>query len=150
MILNQSNMRFSLWHGGLKTRSSLKMSEYEYANPNPKGKNVGDCTVRAISLATEQDWEKVYLDLCIQGYMMSDMPSSNDVWGKYLTERGWQYHRLQDTCPFCYTIKNFCDEHTEGTFIVATGSHVVCVDDGKYLDTYDSGEKTALFYFARE
>lgn len=70
------------------------MSKYENINPNPKGKNVGDCTVRAISLATEQDWEKVYLDLCIQGYMMSDMPSSNDVWGKYLTERGWQFESM--------------------------------------------------------
>ena len=28
------------------------MSNFEYVNPNPEKKNVGDCTVRAISLAT--------------------------------------------------------------------------------------------------
>ena len=123
------------------------MSNWDKVNPNPKGKNVGDCTVRAISLATNQGWEKVYLDLCIQGYTMADMPSSNDVWGKYLMDKGWVYRRLQDTCPFCYTINDFCNDHPEGIFIVATGTHVVCVKDGCYLDTWDSGDKVPLFYF---
>lgn len=120
---------------------------FEKQNPNPRNKNVGDCTVRAISLATNQGWEKVYLDLCIQGYTMADMPSSNDVWGKYLMDKGWVYRRLQDTCPFCYTINDFCNDHPEGTFIVATGTHVVCVKDGRYFDTWDSGDKVPLFYF---
>ena len=122
---------------------------YQYRNPNPQGKSVGDCTVRAICLATEQAWEKVYLDLCIQGYMLSDMPSSNDVWGKYLIDKGWEYRRLQDTCPFCYTVKDFCEEHNKGTFIVGTGTHVICVKDGDYYDSYDSGEKVPLFFFER-
>lgn len=126
------------------------MSNWEKVNPNPKGKNVGDCTVRTISLATNQGWEKVYLDLCIQGYTMADMPSSNDVWGKYLMDKGWVYRRLQDTCPFCYTINDFCNDHPDGIFIVATGTHVVCVKDGRYLDTWDSGDKVPLFYFERE
>ena len=126
------------------------MSNYEYVNPNPKEQNVGDCTVRAISLATKQSWGQVYLDLCIQGYVMGDMPSSNNVWGAYLTERGWKMRRLPDTCPMCYTINDFCEEHPEGTYIVATGSHVVCIKDGRYLDAWDSGSKQPLFYFERE
>lgn len=125
------------------------MSNYQYVNPNPRGKSVGDCTVRAIALATDQDWDKVYFDLCIQGYMESDMPSSNSVWGKYLTDHGWQYHRLQDTCPFCYTVKDFAEEHNIGTFIVGTGSHVVCVKEGDWMDAWDSGDKVPLFYFER-
>lgn len=126
------------------------MSNFLQKNPNPKGKNVGDCVVRAIALATDQEWEKVYLDLCLQGYLMNDMPSSNDVWGTYLTDRGWKFHRLQDTCPYCYTINDFCNEHNVGTYIVATGTHVVCTRDGRYLDTWDSGEKIPLFYFERD
>ena len=80
---------------------------------------------------------------------MNDMPSSNDVWGSYLGNQGWAYHRLQDSCPFCYTIADFAKEHNHGTYIVATGSHVVCVKDGNYLDTWDSGDKIPLFYFER-
>ena len=126
------------------------MSNYVHINPNPKNKNVGDCVVRAISIAEDMDWDQVYLDLCIQGYTMADMPSSNDVWNSYLASKGWGYHRLQDSCPFCYTIDDFAREHNNGTYIVATGSHVVCVKDGSYLDTWDSGEKVPLFYFNKE
>ena len=126
------------------------MNRWIKTNPNPNGKNVGDCTIRAISLALMEPWVKIYLDLCLQGYMMSDMPSSNDVWGTYLTDRGWQYHRLQDTCPFCYTVKDFAEEHNTGTFIVGTGSHVVCVQEGDWLDAWDSGEKVPMFFFSKE
>lgn len=123
---------------------------FQQTNPNPLGKKVGDCTVRALSLATGQSWEKVYLDLCIQGYMMADMPSSNNVWGAYLMDRGWQYRRLQDTCPFCYTVEDFCRDKNKGTYIVGTGSHVICVKEGDWMDEWDSGEKTVLFYFSKE
>ena len=126
------------------------MSHYIYVNPNPKDKKVGDCTVRAICLATDRSWEDVYLDICLEGYMLYDMPSSNDVWGTYLIGKGWKYHRLQDTCPFCYTLNDFCDEHPRGIYIVATGTHVICVKDGKYYDAWDSGDKVPLFYYAKE
>lgn len=125
-------------------------NHFLYTNPNPKEKNVGDCTVRAICLALNEDWDKVYLDLCLQGYMMSDMPSSNNVWGTYLTDKGWKYKRLPDTCPLCYTIEDFCNDYPKGTFIVATGSHVVCVKDGSLFDTWDSSEKVPQFFFMRE
>lgn len=126
------------------------MSHYAYINPNPKEKKVGDCTVRAISLAMNKPWEDIYLDLCLEGFMLSDMPSSNDVWGSYLINKGWKYHRLQDTCPFCYTINNFCEDNKKGSFIVATGTHVVYIKDGMYYDAWDSGDKIPLFYYAKE
>ena len=126
------------------------MTRYSFTNPNPKEKRVGDCTVRAIALATNQSWEDTYLDLCLEGYILCDMPSSNNVWGSYLTKRNWEYHRLQDFCPFCYTIENFCEDNPKGIYIVATGSHVVCVKDGKYYDAWDSGDKIPLFYFSKK
>ena len=57
---------------------------YVYYNPNPTGKNVGDCTVRAITKALEQDWDKTYIELSVYGLMLGDMPSANAVWGAYL------------------------------------------------------------------
>lgn len=119
------------------------------ANPNPDKKEVGDCTVRALSIALNKSWEMMYLDLCLQGYMMHDMPSSNDVWGTYLQDKGWMLHRLQDSCPLCYTVRDFCNDYKKGTFILGTGSHVICVQNGKYYDAWDSGSKVPLFYFEK-
>lgn len=64
---------------------------YKYFNPNPCGKNVSDCTVRAICKATGKDWGEVYLRLCMQGYLDGDLPNANACWGAYL--RGSHYVR---------------------------------------------------------
>lgn len=54
---------------------------WTHYNPNPAGRNVGDCTVRALSKALNQDWYTTYLGLCVEGGLMGDMPSANATWG---------------------------------------------------------------------
>lgn len=51
-----------------------------YFNPNPAGKAVGDCVIRAIAKATGRSWGEVYMDLAATGYELADMPSANAVW----------------------------------------------------------------------
>jgi hypothetical protein len=36
---------------------------YKYYNANPLGRHVNDCTVRAISLATEKSWDETFEEL---------------------------------------------------------------------------------------
>ena len=118
-----------------------------YSNPNPHNSLVGDCVVRALSLAMDRPWSEVYLGLCVQGLVLGDMPSSNRVWGEFLKEHGYTRKKVPDECPYCYTIRDFCEEHPEGTYIVCTGTHVVCCKQGNYMDTWDSGDETVLFYW---
>lgn len=113
---------------------------YQQYNPNPKGKNVGDCTVRAIAKATEKDCGETYLRLAMQGYLMGDMPSANACWGAYLRKLGFVRKILPDTCPDCYTLRDFSQEYSKGTYIVALPGHVVCVEDGEIWGSWDSGE----------
>lgn len=122
---------------------------YEQYNPNPHGKMVGDCTVRAIAKATGTDWETAYLNLCVQGYLMGDMPSANACWGAYLRRLGWQRHILPDTCPECYTLGDFAAEYGRGAYIVALSGHVVCVSDGTIYDSWDSSGEVPLYYWER-
>ena len=61
---------------------------YVNYNANPQQKQVGDCVIRAISTVLNQDWETTYIGLAIQGFMMSDMPSSDSVWNEYLKSKG--------------------------------------------------------------
>lgn len=62
---------------------------YFYANPNPKKKLVIDCVVRAVSIVTDRSWHDVFFDICAEGGVLCDMPSSNLVWKKYLEEKGF-------------------------------------------------------------
>ena len=43
------------------------MAWIEY-NPNPRRNRVGDCAIRAIAKATDQDWEMAYTGLYVKGY----------------------------------------------------------------------------------
>lgn len=106
--------------------------------------------IRAISKVTDQDWEKTYLDVCLQGYMMKDMPSSNAVWGAYLLNNGFTRHIIPNTCPDCYTIRDFCNDYPDDTYLLATGSHVVAVERGNYFDTWDSGSTIPIYYWQKE
>ena len=119
-------------------------------NPNPNGSYVGDCVVRAIALAEDRTWNETYINLCLTGLVMYDMPSSNRVWDEYLKSLGYKKHVVPSDCPKCYTIKDFCGEFFSGIYIVGTGTHVVCVKDSNYLDTWDSGEETPLLYWSKE
>ena len=123
---------------------------YIYNNPNPDEKFVGDCTVRALSIALDQSWDNTYMDICAQGAMMHDMPSSNDVWGYYLMSKGFDRHLIEKECKTCYKLKDFCEDHPEGTFVVSTGTHAVAVINGDYYDTGDSGRCIPIFYYEKK
>ena len=123
---------------------------YIQHNETPEGRNGGDCTVRAIAKALGQSWELTYLGLTLQGYMMKDMPPENAVWGAYLKSMGFRRHMIPDSCPDCYTVADFAADHPQGTYLLALPGHVVCVEDGDWYDTWDSGGKTPLYYWKRE
>lgn len=123
---------------------------YVYYNPNPNGKNVGDCVIRAISKATNKDWESVYTGICVTGYSMCDMPSANCVWGAYLRGNGFARDVVPNECPECYSVADFAREHPQGTYILALTGHVVCVKDGDWYDSWDSGDKIPMYYWERK
>lgn len=122
---------------------------YIYYNPNPLKLSVGDCTIRAISRALNISWDKTYKALTNLGFEMYDMPSANRVWGQFLKINGFKKYQLPDTCPDCYTIRDFCRDFPVGVYVVGTGEHVVCVINGNYFDSWDSGNEIPIYYFKR-
>lgn len=106
--------------------------------------------IRAISILTNQDWDKTYLEIALQGYMLKDMPSANHVWGSYLLSNGFKRYVIPNTCPDCYTVIDFCREFPEGEYLLATGSHVVAVKNGNYYDAWDSGYEVPVYYWQKE
>lgn len=137
---------------------ALKMAEwkqevttmYKPYNPNPELTRVGDCAIRAVCRATGQSWEMAFVGIAAQGFVWHDMPSSNRVWGAYLRENGFTRHSLPDDCPDCYTLADFCRDHPTGCYVVAINGHVVCVQDGDWFDTWDSGGEMPIYYWKKE
>lgn len=120
---------------------------FVFYNPNPSMRRVGDCVIRAICKLTGKEWDEVFVGVVAEGFKQKDMPSANNVWGRYLKDNGYKKKNLPDTCPDCYTVKDFCNEHERGKFLLATGSHVVTAEGGDYFDTWDSGDEVPLYYF---
>jgi len=122
-------------------------------NPNPAGRVVGDCTIRAISKALDKSWDDVYVGTALDGFLMSDMPTANSVWGAYLRRNGYRRHLIDDECKDCpdaYTVAEFARDHPQGTYILALSGHVVTVIDGDWYDTWDSGNEIPIYYWIRE
>ena len=123
---------------------------WKYYNPNPAGNLTDDCLVRAICKATGKSWDEVYAWLYVVGFNLKKMVVTNTLWPEYLKGTGYVRQSIPDTCPDCYTVADFAAEHPTGTYILATGSHVVTVHDGDWYDTWDSGRETITASWRRK
>lgn len=120
---------------------------YIYYNPNPTGRLVGDCAVRAISKALSVDWETAYALISANGYAMGDMPSSDSVWGSVLRQNGFYRQSIPNSCPDCYTAEEFTRDHPIGTYVLGFGGHVATVVDGSIYDSWDSSSLSPQYFW---
>lgn len=61
---------------------------FRFCNPNPCNILVGDCVIRACSIALDADWKTVHKDICDLSRERCNMPSANSVWAEYLHRNG--------------------------------------------------------------
>ena len=119
-------------------------------NPNPVGRRVGDCAVRAVSKALGVSWERAYVMMALNGFLMGDMPSNNTVWGAVLRQNGFSMRTLPESCPECYTAADFCADNPEGVFVLGFGNHVAVVESGNLYDAWDSSNEIPLYVWYRK
>lgn len=123
---------------------------WTYYNPNPTGRNVGDCAVRAVAKALNTDWESAYDMIASNGYAMGDMPSSDSVWGAVLRQNGFYRSTIPNKCPDCYTVEDFCHDNPVGTYVLGFGGHVATVIDGDLYDAWDSSRCIPIYVWYRK
>lgn len=121
-----------------------------YFNNNPTGRTVGDCAVRAVSVALGTDWETAYTLISKNGFQMGDMPSSDSVWGAVLRQNGFYRKSIPNTCPYCYTVNDFCCDNPFGVFVLGFGGHVATVIDGDVYDSWDSTQEIPVYVWYRK
>lgn len=120
-------------------------------NPNPiQNDRAGDCAVRAVAKALNLTWEQAYVRLALNGFLMGDMPSSDLVSGSVLRKEGFRREIVPNTCPDCYTIEDFCNDHPSGTFVVKSENHLCTIVDSILYDSWDSSMKVPIYFWTRK
>ena len=111
-------------------------------NPNPKSRNIGDCTLRSYCAAFDIDWDKAF---DIASKIAKEQSSMIQyVAPKVLVEHfgctvdeTYKKTKAKDRI----TVNSFAMTHPYGTYILHVRSHQVTVKNGEYWDSWDSGEK---------
>lgn len=114
-------------------------------NENPCGYRVGDCSVRAVSVALGVDWRTAYALMVTAGYKMCDVPSSDRVWTEVLKAYGFHKKEIDDC-----TAEEFCEDHPKGIYVLGFGGHVATVRDGTLYDSWNSSKEIIRFVLSKE
>lgn len=130
-----------------------KNKVYQYYQPNKKDikDEYGDCVIRAFTKALDKDWLEVFDELIPYARETQTMPNNKPAYEKYLADKGFKWYGIKvakgKKRP---TAESFCKEHKTGTYILRQAHHLVTVVDGKYYDTWESGDRGVYGYWVKE
>ena len=108
---------------------------FRYYNANPRGRNVNDCTVRAISLATGRSWDETFAELSDFAQSQAIMPDEVLYIDEYLERRYEKVCGCRQFYPI--TVGDFVKENPYGIFLITMAGHITCAIDGCIYDTFD-------------
>lgn len=110
-----------------------------YYNANPLGRKVNDCTVRAISLATNSTWDETYDWLSSyakeQAIMMDEVDYIDEFLEKNFTKLCGCKNQVK------VTIAQFVETHPVGTFLITMNGHITCCINGCIYDTFNPKDR---------
>ena len=112
---------------------------YKFYNANPRCRHVNDCTVRAISLATNQSWDDAYRELSHYAQLLCIMPDDVTYIDEYLSENFKQIYSYKIDQKI--TVGEFVKHNPLGTFLITMSGHITCVIDGVIYDTFDPSDR---------
>lgn len=124
---------------------------YKEFNPNPLGKEVGDCTIRALCAVTGKSWYEIY-------DIMSDLGKKLACPFNYIDEiKDFDYHTelfgmvrhkvTREKGKKAMSVAQFCKEHPEGKYILRLSHHHMGVVNGEYCELYPSWEKKTVYTY---
>lgn len=117
---------------------------YEFYNPHPQEKLVGDCVKRALTKASGKTYQEVSNELNrIKREIGASAYNSNPVWKKYVNEY-IKTEKLSFPAVKGEERMNgykFCKYYPEGTYVLRMAGHLSCCVDGVIYDTWDCQDK---------
>lgn len=133
----------------------IRSKRWVYYQPNKKDikDKYGDCTIRALSKALGVTWLEAFdltIPICREEQVTNVFNAPIDARKRTMDKLGFDYTGVSNkrgtTRPTVYT---FAKDHPTGTYICNVANHEVAVVDGKYYDTWDSGNCSLYGYFTK-
>jgi len=112
---------------------------YKFYNNNSLGLFENDCTVRAISTATNNTWDDTYIHLSNVARQQGTMMDDRDFIIDYLDAR---YERLPITEQ---KVGEVAGMYPDNVLLITMPGHIVCSKFGIVLDSFDCRYKSAEF-----
>lgn len=109
------------------------MAKWIYHNANIDGNRISDCVTRSIKLATGLEYSEVRQKL----YHISKLFNCTKLCPccyRHLLEDVFKFKQVN--CDG-YTVGEFADKHSYGTYILRVPSHLTTIIDGILYDTFD-------------
>jgi hypothetical protein len=110
---------------------------HKYFQMKYKKDRVADCVVRALSIATDEDYQSVRKELWEISYNNGAMPNEKQTYEEFLEKRGF----IKEKKIKGYTLKEYPLSDTE-TYVVVLANHLVCLDQGIVRDIWDCRHKS--------
>jgi len=115
---------------------------FVYYNANPKGENIGDCVIRAISLALNINYYDV-IDILYKNsnYFNCDM-LVRDCYGNFLSKHFPKIIPNKEKA-----VKDVANDFKDKTLVIRIEKHLTTSISGKIYDTWDcSNEIVDMFW----
>lgn len=108
----------------------------------------GDCVIRSIAIALQQDYKKTFLDLCELGIRLGEMPNAVKTYKRYLKDRGFTKNKPQ-RCANGHLQQII---HYRGpACLMRTRGHLTYINQhGNICDSWDCRMETMLTYYTRD
>jgi len=133
-------MKFIKNHGGRERYYPTKL----------KKDMAGDCVVRAIAIATEQDYLVVRNSLFHVAKEIGFMPNDKKTYRLYLKRIGWIRNSPLKNGNKKYKVKSIAKFFQGQNVIIHTCHHLTTLVDGDLNDTWDCRDWKANSYYVKE
>lgn len=118
---------------------------FRYYNRNPHNEKLPDCVCRAISLATDTDYEIVMELLENNGIMKDCDDLCVDCYSKMLSDIGFQIKNGRGA-----SVETIAKHYPDNTLLLRLGGHLTCCINGECFDLWDCTQEPVDVYWVVE
>lgn len=112
---------------------------YKFYNANSLGNFVNDCTIRAISTATNKTWDETYNEI-------SDIAQRNGtMMDDSVFIRGLLDYRYKRVPYVPYTVGEVAGEYPDRILLITMDGHITCSMYGVIFDSFDCRKRIAEY-----